>query len=38
MVLKRRGTPGRTVAEFASKARGFLVADASEVYGFFVAL
>jgi hypothetical protein len=36
-MVERRGTPGWTVAELASTARGFLVADASEVYGFFVS-
>jgi len=35
--VKRRGTPEWAVAELASSTRGFLVADASEVYGFYVA-
>jgi len=30
--VKRRGTPEWTVGELASNPRGFLVADASEVY------
>src|ERR1700731_673179 len=37
LIAERRGWPGWTVAELASTARGFLVADASGVYGFFVA-
>src|SRR5712675_1133168 len=37
LIAERRGTPGWTVAELGSTACGFLVADASEGYGFFVA-